>query len=218
MSPFSVEALDRWLKKHYPITVTRTLIEKNLTDDIKDAVFDFFFIYDISISKLAYKVFNLAAQGEKYKQKYKCAIKNLIHNRNHDYKAALALATELKLQNYFPWADIVVPSILMSVNKEYYEAFLEGDKLRTEQFVRWLDDLYEDNSYKLAQIQGKYTNLLPKLDFNRLNHKALEKFIKACVERYDLSPDAAPNFTAKKKFLHLRYLVLNERYGKRKYH
>ena len=212
-----VEVFDRWLKKHYPITITRTLIEKKLTNEDKEAIFDYFFIEDISISRIAYRVFNLAAQGEKYKQKYKAAIKNIITNPNHDYKAALALATELKLQHYFPWKDIVIPSILLSVPKHFYEEFLSGDKKRSEQFVRWLDDLYEDNTYKISQLHAQYVKILPKLDFSRLNHKALEKFIKSCVETFELEASAAPNFTSKKRFLHLRYLVLHERYGKRKY-
>ena len=192
------------------------MIEKHLTNEVKDAIFDFFFIQGVYISRIAYRVFNLAAQGEKYKQKYKAAIKNLISKPNHDYKAALALATELRIQKLFPWQAIVIPAILMSVPKDYYESFLDGDKIRTEQFVRWLDDLYEDNSRKLAELHAKYTNVLPKLDFGRLNFKPLEKFIKSCVERYGLGSEAAPNFTAKKRYLHLRYLVVHERYGKRK--
>ena len=216
LSCISVECFDRWLKKHYPVTITRSLIEKNLTNEVKDAIFDFFFIEDISLSILAYRVFNLSAQGEKYKQKYKAAIKNLITKPNHDYKAALALATQLKLQHYFPWKDIVIPAILLSIPKHHYEDFLAGDKKRAEQFVRWLDYLYEDNSLKITQLHAQYVNILPKLDFGRLNNKALEKFIKSSVEKYDLEATAAPNFTSKKRFLHLRYLVLTERYGKRK--
>ena len=211
-----MEVFDRWLKKHYPITITRSLIEKSLTNEIKEAIFDYFFIEDINISRIAFRVFNLAAQGEKYKQKYRATIKNLIVPPNHDYKAALALATELKLQHYFPWKDIVIPSVLLSVPKQFYEEFLACDKKRAEQFVRWLDDLYEDNSFKISQLHAQYVNRLPKLDFSRLNHKALEKFIKSSVEAFDLEATAAPNFTSKKRFLHLRYLVLNERYGKRK--
>ena len=192
------------------------LIEKGLTNEIKAAIFDFFFIEDVYTARLAYKVFNLSAQGEKYKNKYKLSIKKLISKPSHDYKAALALATELKLQHYFPWEDIVIPAILMSVPKDFYEGFLDGDRIRSTQFLRWLDNLYEDNSLKLSQLHAKYNNLLPKLDLTRLNYKALEKFIKTCVERYGLGPEVAPNFTAKKRFLHLRYLVVTERYGKRK--
>ena len=209
-----MEAFDRWLKKHYPIQITRSLIEKSLTNEIKEAIFDYFFIEDFNISRIAYRVFNLASQGEKYKQKYKAAIKNLIVKPNHDYKAALALATELKLQFHFPWKDIVIPAILMSVPKHFYEEFLSCDNKRSEQFVRWLDNLYEDNTFKISQLHAQYINILPKLDLSRLNNKALEKFIKSSVETFDLGPNAAPNFTSKKRFLHLRYLVLNERYGK----
>ena len=114
--------------------------EECLTDQIKDAIFDYFYILDVNISKITFRVFNVATQGDKYVP----AIKKLICAPNHDYKTALGLATELKLQDYIAWTEVVIPAILLSVPKECYEDFLEGNKKKSEEFVRWLDYLYDE--------------------------------------------------------------------------
>ena len=210
----TLKIFDRWLKENYPNSASRNSIETLLTDGIKDAIFDFFFVEDLYLSKLAYRIFNLAAQGEKYQQKYKTVIENVITKPSHDYKTALALSTVLELRGYFLWNTLVIPAILLSVPKEHYEEFLDGDDVRTKQFVKWLDDLYKDNREKIAQLHAKYVNILPKLDFTRLHSKSLERFIKSSIQRYDLEPDVAPNFIAQKEFSSLKHLILREKEGK----
>ena len=119
------------------------------------------------------------------------------------------------MQDFIALSDIVIPAILLCVPKEYYESYLQGNKKKAEEFVQWLDNLYEDNSLKLATLHATYTVQLPRLDFNRLNSKGLDKFIKNSVEVYDLPPEVAPKFTSKRRYLDLRYFVINDRYGKR---
>ena len=43
----TLKVFDRWLKENYPTTASRNSIETLLTDEIKDAIFDFFFVEDL---------------------------------------------------------------------------------------------------------------------------------------------------------------------------
>ena len=45
------------------------------------------------------------------------------------------MATELKMQDFIALSDIVIPAILLSVPKEYYERYLQGNKKKAEEFA-----------------------------------------------------------------------------------
>ena len=58
--------------------------------------------------------------------------------------------------------------------------------------VKFLDDISVDNVIKVSDLIQQYPLIMKPIGAKKLSHKPLDKLIKKCAEKYNISPDLYP--------------------------
>ena len=204
--------METWTKKE----TVKARFRAQLSGELRQAIFLVFYLHtDLTLLLGLFRIFDLKSESDR--SPWAESLRLLLRPPKVDVRRVIQLVVALDLVGMFSLQEVAIPAVLLGCQPSLYDDYLLADKQQAEAFVRWLDSFMTNNLDRINQTTSQYRHLTPsgKLELVRLRPKSVEKFIKSCLEKYDVSHTTAPEYTRQKTMAALRYEIKHGMEAKR---